>query len=336
MKPSVTFIQRRPHRTGNFSLEFIFEDLRRRMGERCQSRVMIAKWFSGGFLPRLAIALQAWRERSAVNHVTGDINFAGLLLAGNSTVLTVHDCGFLRTHSGVKKRLLKSVWLTLPVYRAHTVTTVSNAIREEVLRETGCPADKVVVIPNNVDSQFTFREGSFNFAQPRILQVGTAPNKNVPHLVAALNGLPCHLVIIGPVSSEIRGLLSENKISFEAHDRLSRTEMLRQYEDCDIVSFVSTYEGFGMPIVEGNATGRVVVTSNVGAMAEVAGDAACLVDPTDVESIRAGFNRVIQDETYRQHLIARGVENRLRFNGEEIAEKYLAVYRLVAAQSPYQ
>ena len=336
MKPSVTFIQRRPHRTGNFSLEFIFEDLRRRMGDRCQSRVMIAKWFSRGFFPRLAVALQARRERSAVNHVTGDINFAGLLLARNSTVITLLDCGFLSIDKGLRRYLLKKFWLELPVLRASVVTTISSTMRNEIVSETGCDPSKVVVIPVAIPEEFTFKEKLFNSAHPRILQVGTAPNKNLLRLVAALSGLPCHLVIVGIVSAEIRRLLSAHKISFEANDRLSRGEILRQYEDCDIVAFVSTYEGFGMPIVEGNATGRVVVTSDMGAMAEVAGDAACLVNPTDVKSIRAGFDRVIQDETYRRQLIARGVENRLRFNGDEIAEKYLAIYRLVAAQSPYQ
>jgi glycosyltransferase involved in cell wall biosynthesis len=95
------------------------------------------------------------------------------------------------------------------------------------------------------------------------------------------------------------------------------------------VVFASTYEGFGMPIVEANATGRPVVTSNIGPMPEVAGSAACLVDPFDCSSIREGIVRVIGDADYRSHLVAGGFENVKRFQADVIAAQYAAVYREV-------
>ncbi len=69
---------------------------------------------------------------------------------------------------------------------------------------------------------------------------------------------------------------------------LTIDEVVDQYHKCDLVSFVSTYEGFGMPIVEANAIGRPVFTATVASMPEVAADAACLVDPFDVQAIRNG------------------------------------------------
>jgi glycosyltransferase involved in cell wall biosynthesis len=88
-----------------------------------------------------------------------------------------------------------------------------------------------------------------------------------------------------------------------------------------------------LPIVEGQAVGRPVVTSNCSSMAEVAGDSACLVDPLDVASIRAGVARVCGDADYRAELVRRGFENVKRFSARAVAEQYAALYREVAGQS---
>ena len=95
----------------------------------------------------------------------------------------------------------------------------------------------------------------------------------------------------------------------------------------DLLVFVSTYEGFGLPILEAQATGRPVITSNVLSMPEVAGDSACLVDPFDVSSIRKGILKVINDPAYREKLIKRGFENVKRFQPDKIAEQYADIYR---------
>ena len=109
---------------------------------------------------------------------------------------------------------------------------------------------------------------------------------------------------------------------------------MRCYEEADIVTLMSTLEGFGMPIVEAQAVGRVVVTSNVSSMPEVAGDGACLVDPLDVSAIRAGIRKVIDDDGYREDLVRRGFENVKRFDPERIAQQYLDLYRRIAEPKP--
>ena len=65
--------------------------------------------------------------------------------------------------------------------------------------------------------------------------------------------------------------------------------MIQEYKDADLISFPSTFEGFGMPIIEGQAVGRPVITSNIEPMVSVAADAAILVDPFNIESIRECF-----------------------------------------------
>ena len=73
-----------------------------------------------------------------------------------------------------------------------------------------------------------------------------------------------------------------------------------------------------------------MITANVSPMSDVAGNGACLVDPLDVGSIRAGFTRILADPEYRRDLVEAGLQNVVRFSPERIAAQYLALYREVA------
>jgi glycosyltransferase involved in cell wall biosynthesis len=115
---------------------------------------------------------------------------------------------------------------------------------------------------------------------------------------------------------------------------LTRSEIVQQYESADMIVLPSTIEGFGLPILEANAVGRPVVTSNLSSMPEVAGDAACLVDPYDVESIRAGITRVLKEVQYRDDLVTNGLLNVQRFRANLIAAEYLRLYRRVIGGTP--
>jgi glycosyltransferase involved in cell wall biosynthesis len=128
---------------------------------------------------------------------------------------------------------------------------------------------------------------------------------------------------------EDEAALRREGVSFSCSWGLSSEAIVRKYEEADIVTLASTDEGFGMPILEGQAVGRPVVTGNVLSMPEVAGDAACLVDPYDVASIRSGILKVIQDDEYRRALVARGFENAKRFDAQRIALQYREVYAKV-------
>jgi glycosyltransferase involved in cell wall biosynthesis len=114
---------------------------------------------------------------------------------------------------------------------------------------------------------------------------------------------------------------------------LSDEALLRAYEEADLVVFASLAEGFGLPIIEANAMGRAVVTSNLSPMKEVAADAACLVDPYDVDDIRRGIRRVIEDDGYRDRLIERGHENATRFTARVVAEQYARLYEKIAGET---
>lgn len=114
---------------------------------------------------------------------------------------------------------------------------------------------------------------------------------------------------------------------------LTTEELLREYGDSDVVVFASIYEGFGLPIIEANMVGRAVITSCLASMPEVAGDAACLVDPYDARSIAAGILRVIDDDAYRELLVEKGFENARRFGPARSAAQYASIYANLAGSS---
>lgn len=320
----------RDRRPNTFSIERLYEDVRNALPDDCVATEWVCQNPSRGFWPRLR---DAWAARSAqgdVNHVTGDTHYLTYFLDRQRTVLTVHDLVTIERSRGLKRLVFWFFWFWLPVMRSRVVITVSEATRQALLSAVNCAPEKVVTIHNPVSAEFKPVEKMFNTACPRILQVGTKTNKNLFRVVEALAGIRCKLVIIGPLSAELEGLLKNYGIDHENHIGLSRQALLDQYIQADMLIFASTYEGFGLPIVEANAVGRPVVTSAISPMAEVAGDAACLIDPNDISAIRSGVKKIINDPYYREKLIAAGFENVRRFHPEAVAEQYANIYKNIA------
>jgi len=327
---TVRHFHRRPN-TRHFSMERLFADVRSCLPAWIECGAVVSRFESRGLMRRLYNVGEAWVRRKNVNHITGDVHYLAFGLPRRALVLTIHDCVVLNRTVGLRRWLIRLLWFEIPVRRAAVVTTISESSRREILRFTSCAPDKIVVIPNCVSQEFSAKPRSFNAACPLILQIGTAPNKNIEALAAALSGLSCRLRIIGTPSVAQWNAIRASGIECVVHERLSAEEMTRAYTDADIVALASTYEGFGLPIVEANAVGRPVVAGNVFSIPEVAGNAACLVDPHDVESIRNGFLKVIGDREYREALVAAGFENVRRFNRDVVAEHYAAVYAMVAS-----
>lgn len=325
----VLHFHRKPH-PFHYSIEQLFEAIRQHFPEDMSVEVAVCPHPSQGLLPRLKNLLFASRCRGDIYHITGDVHYLALALPRHNTILTVHDLGFLRQSNPLVRKILYWFWLKIPLARVAKVTTISEATKRDILQYLpGYPEDKIRVIPNPVLPFFRPVPKSFDAALPVILLVGTKPNKNLPRMLAALEGIPCRIRIIGERKAEAEALFSQYRLPHTWLEHLTQGELLEAYASSDLLLFASTLEGFGMPILEAQAVGRPVITSNCSSMPEVAGEGACLVDPLDIDSIREGLLRVIGDEAYRDELVRNGFDNVGRYRAEEVAGLYQELYDFI-------
>lgn len=329
-KLKVNYFQRRPRKGFSFSLEFIFNDIRKRLAGKIEATVYISKCYNDGYYSKFVNILEAaYRQHDDINHVTGEIHFLNLLMKKKRVVLTVLDCGMMVRKTGISKKIVQLLYLQLPLKRAKVVTTISEMTKNEIIQYTGASPDLIRVIPVAVSEIYKPDPKKFNKEKPVILHIGTGYNKNLVRLIQAIKDINCHLTIVGKLSEEYLDCLKENNIDYSNEYNISEERMLEKYKECDILSFVSTFEGFGMPIVEANTVERVVITSNISSMPEVAAAAAFLVDPFSIEEIRKGIIKLIDDDLLREDLINKGRKNRLRFDAENIANMYFDLYNEV-------
>ena len=324
----VTFFHRKPIKGKHWSLEFIFNELRTNLKNEINPKIKISRFTSQGIFKRLYNILEAPFYQSKINHITGDIHYVSYFLKKTKTILTILDCSFMNTNNSLKKNILKLFWLTLPEQKVKVITTISEFTKTQIIDLIPkINPNKIFVIPVSVSNNFNYIPKKFNKLKPNVLHIGTAPNKNLLRLTDAIKNLTCELVIVGELNSIQIKKLTENNINYRNYTNLNENEIINLYNNCDIVSFVSTFEGFGMPIVEANKVGRVVVSSNCASMPEVANNAALLINPFDIESIRNGFDRVINDDDFRELLIKNGLVNASRFDSKLIADSYLNLYK---------
>ena len=310
-----------------FSIERVFARLEPELEKKTAIRKVIAPQLGISFRNIMATSSFVKKNKADLYHITGDIHYAALGLPRRRTLLTIHDCVFLYQTKGWKRLILKKLLLDWPVRRSAMVTTISEASKKDILKYTGCAPDKVVVIPNPVNDQIRYRPHEFNSSEPVILFVGATPNKNLPRVIQALENIPCRLLIVGAIPDPARELLHRHGVAYQQKTGLDDEGLAACYADADMVLFPSTFEGFGLPILEAQKAGRPVITSNISPMKEVAGNGACLIDPLSVPSIRDGVLHVIKDATYRMQLVNAGFENIDRFDVKVIAQQYMNCYQ---------
>lgn len=327
----------------HFSIERLFAEIRRHMPPDCEVRPCPVPEASAGIMPRWRNVRHAARQKADIHHIVGDSHYLALALPPEKTVVTIHDCGALNRLKACRRALLKYFWFTGPMRRAAVVTTISEASKEELRKCIGPLADKVVVVPDCVFEEFAYDPKPFKEEAPVVLQVGTKWNKNAERVMEAVAGTGCCLEIVGRLSEEQRAKAAGSGVSVKQCfsdsagvavcelGRLTDEGLVEAYRRCDMVVFASLYEGFGLPILEAQATGRPVITSNFGAMREAAGEGALLVDPYSVDEIRAGILRIKRDPELREELVRKGRENVERFRPEAVARQYAEIYRSLAA-----
>lgn len=338
-----------------WSIEELFSNIASAFPEWVKSTVATAP--RGGANPRTIAANLLWaaslRDCDVV-HQTGDIHYAVLGIWRCPVVLTIHDLRLIEEARGLRRLVFWWWWLYLPCLRANRVTVISEFTKSRLLELCRVDPRKVRVIPNCVSAEFVaaprpwpssadghrLRAESDRGIRPsnsaslrltlqgkvRILLVGTTDNKNLTRVVEACSGLDVRLCILGKLTETQQTQLNSLGLEHETHQNLSQEQVVALYQSCDLVCFVSTYEGFGIPILEAQAVGRPVLTSDLSPMREVAGDGALKVDPFDVSAIRDGLMRLLKDSELREHVVAEGFRNVPKYSAKSVAAEYAALY----------
>jgi len=325
MKPKIVFVERKFWES--VSLEKVFAQIDKGIPKDKFETSFIQLPYHNNLLGIVKNFIFFKKPEADIYHITGHIHYIALILPKKKTVLTIADLTILRTRKGLRRFIIKKLFFDLPVKKIKYITAISEATKKEIVQFTNCEEQKIRVIEVPLqDILYLKSEKTFYTRCPTILQIGTAPHKNITNLVKALKGVNCRLRIIGKLDVELLNELKMNEIDYTNDFDLSDGGIKEEYQKADIVAFCSIYEGFGLPIIEAQAMRTPVVTSSISPMKEVAGGGAVLVNPEDILSIRDGILRIINDESLRNKLIAKGLKNIKRFETARVAAQYENLY----------
>ena len=258
------------------------------------------------------------------------------------TVVTIHDLILLHLDNpwSVYLRNTKDFKIQMKsVKKAKYILSVSEWNKADILRELNVSPMKVIVTYLGMDNTI-FRPSNSEIANKQDKKIILAENgnykKNIKTVVEVIHRLKdtATLIIIGTKNSmdkEIVELIDKYKITVKFTGELFPKEVAKLYQNASLLLFPSLYESFGLPIIEAFASRCPVITSNISAPPEIAGDAAILVNPTDVEEITEKTEAVLNNEELRKSLIAKGLKRAKEFTWQKCAEETLRVYREVVS-----
>jgi glycosyltransferase involved in cell wall biosynthesis len=230
---------------------------------------------------------------------------------------------------------------------ARKIIAVSESTKKDLIELYGGEPEKIEVvyhgvkIPNSkiqIPNKSQISNPKLQTNQPYILFIGRLEaKKNIEGLIRAFDLLkrkyqvPHKLVLVGPKGYGYNQIFSFQFPIFKYKEDIIKMgyvdekDKWRLYKNADLFVLPSFYEGFGLPILEAQAVGCPVVTSNVSSMPEVAGQGAVLVKPESIEEICQAMYKVISDDDFKKDLISKGYKNIERFSWQECAKKTLEI-----------
>ncbi len=272
-------------------------------------------------------------------------------------ILTVHDCRYLAFPELYSPQVVDDYRRIMykSLERADMVATVSKSTRQELLTHFTITEDQIKVIYNGFKSYVPNTTTNAEMVQEFIQKLGLPnsylifigaldPRKNLKRLIEALS-------ILKQEESDIPGLVISGISSrqWNKSDEAKEADRLGLLKNIYVIGvldkdllfgvmqkstalcYPSLYEGFGFPPLEAMSQGIPVLAGKNSSIPEVTGDAACLVDPMNVDEIAKGLRKIIFDNDYRERLVEKGFAQIKKFSWRKTATEYIRLYKQVLA-----
>ncbi len=273
-------------------------------------------------------------------------SYVAPLFTSAPTLLVHHGSyeGFSSAFPWWQRNKARAIY-ALSAHRASVVSTVSEFSRRDMARFYHLDADRIHVIPEGVDTRAfrplepeavaRFRGSLRRPDRPFILYVGKpTERRNLANLIRAFarlrakDEIPHQLVIVGadlPGDSPFRRVIEEEKVAADVDvvGYRSHQELPAIYNAADMLVYPSSYEGFGMPVLEAMACGTPVIALNNTAFPEFAGGVALLLEDARVETLMSGMRRVLVDPGIRQSMRNDGPVRAAAYDWRIVTQKYL-------------
>jgi len=276
--------------------------------------------------------------------------FVSPLFLSCFSVVTIFDTtlfSFPKQHT-IIKRLYFTKFIPHTVKKAARIITISESSKKDIVNILKVKPERVIVTYMGVDHKVFYPtsgasqkiERKYGIASPFILYVGKIePRKNLASLVKAYHRIRSHyrswkLVIAGSkgwgfqeVFATVAKLGLESEVLFTGY--VPEEDLPCLYSAAELFVYPSSYEGFGIPLLEAMACGTPVITSNISSLPEVVGDAGILVNPTDIDELAFAIQSVLNSESLQKDMKFKGLKRAKLFTWEETARRTLQVYEEV-------
>lgn len=296
-------------------------------------------------------------NRPRLNRLTGPVDawwFPNLnfwsLDSGCRSLMTVHDLSFAKlpwAYSAKRQLWHKAINPAKKLRQASAIVAVSQHTKNDLLQTYGLDGQKIDVVYPALP-EFNLAEADdvnqdLVLPDKYLLFLGTLePRKNIESIIRAFGelSLPGYSLVIagghGWLYQKIYHLVDElklnNQVKFLGYVTAARKRML--LKKASLLIWPSFYEGFGLPPMEAMSAGVPVISSANSSLPEVAGDAALLVDPYNIQELKQAISQVLTDDDLRQSLINKGYEQAKKFNWQDPARKMLKIFNMVIARRP--
>ncbi|GHE43608.1 glycosyltransferase family 4 protein [Sphingobacterium griseoflavum] len=295
-----------------------------------------------------------WRSRGIVSDLqkddieifhglSGEIPL-NLAKQGIKSVVTIHDLIFLRYPELYKPidRFIYGKKFRHAAEHADKVVAISKQTKLDLMHFFKLADKQVDVIYQGCHPAFKVDKTSddlkrikavYNLPQDFVLNVGSVePRKNAFQIVKAMETLDIPLVIIGKETAyaeEIKQYVAERKLEQQVLFRKvqSMDDLAAIYHMAKLFVYPSTYEGFGIPIIEALYAGTPVITTHAGVFPEAAGPFSYFIDPEDIEELRYAITSVLSSSSMQQHMIEKGIAYAQQFNDDILAQQWISCYK---------